>query len=51
MSFITDAIGGLFGTKQQADASSLASRQQADSQYNAQAQLQAGLEEFSAPEL
>jgi hypothetical protein len=47
MSFITDAIGGLFGTKQQADASSLASRQQADSQANAQAQLQANLAPYA----
>jgi len=40
MSFITDAIGGLFGTKQQADASNLAARQQADSQAQGYAQLQ-----------
>lgn len=43
MSFITDAVGGLFGTKQQADAANLAGRQQADAQANAQAQLQANL--------
>jgi hypothetical protein len=47
MSFITDAIGGLFGTKQQADASNLASRQQADAQYNAQSQLQANLAPYA----
>lgn len=47
MSFITDAIGGLFGTKQQADAANLAGRQQADSQANAQAQLQANLQPYS----
>jgi hypothetical protein len=48
MSFITDAIGGLFGTKQQADASKLASRQQADAQANAQTQLQANLAPYAA---
>jgi hypothetical protein len=47
MSFITDAIGGLFGTKQQADAASLASRQQADSQAQGQSQLQANLQPYS----
>ena len=47
MSFITDAIGGLFGTKQQADASNLASRQQADAQANAQTQLQANLAPYA----
>jgi hypothetical protein len=47
MSFITDAIGGLFGTKQQADAASLASRQQADSQAQGQLQLQANLQPYS----
>jgi hypothetical protein len=47
MSFITDAIGGLFGTKQQADASNLASRQQADAQAQGQAQLQANLAPYA----
>jgi len=47
MSFITDAIGGLFGTKQQADASNLAARQQADSQAQGYAQLQQNLSPFS----
>lgn len=47
MSFITDAIGGLFGTKQQADAANLAGRQQADAQYNAQSQLQANLAPYA----
>jgi hypothetical protein len=47
MSFITDAIGGLFGTKQQADAASLASRQQADSQMQAAQQLQTTLSPYS----
>jgi hypothetical protein len=47
MSFITDAIGGLFGTKQQADASNLASRQQADAQAQGQAQLQANLQPYA----
>jgi hypothetical protein len=47
MSFITDAIGGLFGTKQQADAASLASRQQADSQALGYAQLQQNLAPYA----
>jgi hypothetical protein len=47
MSFITDAIGGLFGTKQQADAASLASHQQADSQMQAAQQLQTILSPYS----
>ena len=47
MSFITDAVGGLFGTKQQADAASLASRQQADAQAQGQAQLQANLAPYA----
>ena len=47
MSFITDAIGGLFGTKQQADAASLASHQQADSQMQAAQQLQTTLSPYS----
>jgi hypothetical protein len=47
MSFITDAIGGLFGTKQQADAASLASRQQADSQAQGYAQLQQNLNPYA----
>jgi hypothetical protein len=47
MSFITDAIGGLFGTKQQADAASLASRQQADSQAQGYAQLQQNLAPYA----
>ena len=47
MSFITDAIGGLFGTKQQADASNLASRQQADAQANAYTQLQQNLSPYA----
>ena len=47
MSFITDAVGGLFGTKQQADAANLAGRQQADAQANAQAQLQANLSPYT----
>jgi hypothetical protein len=47
MSFITDAVGALFGTKQQADAASLASRQQADAQAQGQAQLQANLQPYA----
>lgn len=47
MSFITDAVGGLLGTKQQADAASLASRQQADAQAQGQAQLQANLAPYA----
>jgi len=47
MSFITDAVGGLFGTKQQADAASLASRQQADFQMQAAQQLQTILSPYS----
>jgi len=47
MSFITDAIGGLFGTKQQADASTLAARQQAESQAQGYSQLQQNLAPYS----
>jgi hypothetical protein len=47
MSFITDAIGGLFGTKQQADASTLAARQQADAQAQGYSQLQQNLSPYS----
>ena len=47
MSFITDAIGGLFGTKQQADAATLAGAQQANAQAQGQAQLQANLQPYS----
>jgi len=47
MSFITDAVGALFGTKQQADASNLASRQQADAQANAYTQLQQNLSPYA----
>jgi hypothetical protein len=47
MSFITDAIGGLFGTKQQADAATLASQQQANAQAQGQAQLQANLQPYA----
>ena len=47
MSFITDAVGGLLGTKQQADAASLASRQQADSQAQGYAQLQQNLSPYA----
>jgi hypothetical protein len=47
MSFITDAVGALFGTKQQADASNLASRQQADAQSNAYTQLQQNLSPYA----
>jgi hypothetical protein len=47
MSFITDAIGGLFGTKQQADAQTLAAQQQANSQAQAQSQLQQNLAPYA----
>ena len=47
MSFITDAIGGLFGTKQQADAATLAGAQQANAQAQGQAQLQANLQPYA----
>jgi hypothetical protein len=47
MSFITDAVGGLLGTKQQADAATLAGQQQADSQRLGLAQLQANLQPYS----
>jgi hypothetical protein len=47
MSFITDAVGALFGTKQQADASNLAARQQADSQAQGYAQLQQNLNPYA----
>jgi len=47
MSFITDAVGGLFGTKQQADAANLAGRQQADSQAQGYAQLQQNLAPYA----
>jgi hypothetical protein len=47
MSFITDAVGALFGTKQQADAATLASQQQANSQAQGQAQLQANLQPYA----
>jgi len=47
MSFITDAIGGLFGTKQQADAANLAGRQQADAQAQGYSQLQQNLAPYS----
>ena len=47
MSFITDAIGGLFGTKQQADAANLAGRQQAESQAQGYSQLQQNLAPYS----
>ena len=47
MSFITDAIGGLLGTKQQADAATLAAQQQADAQRQGYAQLQQNLTPYS----
>jgi hypothetical protein len=47
MSFITDAIGGLLGTKQQADAATLAGQQQADAQRQGYAQLQQNLTPYS----
>jgi len=48
MSFITHALGSLFGTTQQADAATLASQQQADSQAQAAAALTAKLAPYSA---
>ena len=48
MSFISDAVGSLFGTKQQADAATLAAQQQADAQARAQAGLQANLAPYQA---
>ena len=47
MSFITDAIGGLFGTKQQADAATLAAQQQANSQQQGAAALTAQLAPYN----
>jgi len=47
MSFISNAIGSLFGTTQQADAATLASQQQAQSQAAAQAALQKNLAPYS----
>jgi hypothetical protein len=47
MSFITDAVGGLLGTKQQADAATLAGQQQADAQRQGYAQLQQNLAPYS----
>ena len=47
MSFITDAVGALFGTKQQADAATLAGAQQANAQAQGQAQLQANLQPYA----
>jgi len=48
MSFISNAIGSLFGTRQQADAATLASQQQADAQNQAAAALTAKLAPYSA---
>jgi hypothetical protein len=48
MSFITNALGGLFGTKQQADSATLASQQQADAQNQAAAALTSKLAPYSA---
>lgn len=47
MSFITDAVGGLLGTKQQADAATLAGQQQADAQRQGQAELKASLTPYT----
>ena len=48
MSFISNAIGSLFGTTQQADAATLAAQQQANSQAQGQAALQQNLAPYSA---
>ena len=48
MSFITNAIGSLFGTTQQADAATLAAQQQANSQQQGAAALTAQLAPYSA---
>ena len=48
MSFITNAIGSLFGTTQQADAATLAAQQQANSQQQGAAALTSQLAPYSA---
>ena len=47
MSFITNAIGSLFGTTQQADAATLAAQQQAQSQQQGAAALTAQLAPYN----
>ena len=47
MSFITNAIGSLFGTTQQADAATLAAQQQANSQQQGAAALTAQLAPYN----
>ena len=47
MSFITNAIGSLFGTNQQADAATLAAQQQAQSQQQGAAALTAQLAPYN----